>query len=281
MKLGVDNKKGIIRNITSWRGPDDPWPGDYTFALVPGGLPEFFLFDKSTRIYTSGPWNGEMLTGVPQLKSQEASGGFTFTVFSSREETYYIYSISDPSSRARLVVDGTKKLQRFWFRDGSWQSGNSYPTDQCDNYALCGPFGYCVDTVDQSRRCSCLPGFTALWQQGQQPFDPSWSKGCARTTNLTCGAGDGFWRVNKLKLPEATNATVYPGITLDQCRKQCLGNCRCRAYAAANVSGGASPGCVIWTVDLLDMRENSDVEQDLYIRLAQSEIDSLEAPGED
>ncbi|KAL5227889.1 hypothetical protein ABZP36_016154, partial [Zizania latifolia] len=239
----------------------------------------FFLLDKSTRIYASGPWNGEVLTGVPQLKSQEEDGGFNFTVFWSPEETYYKYSISDPSSRARLVVDGTK-LRRLWWENGSWsKSGKSYPADQCDNYALCGPFGYCVNTGDQSPPCSCLPGFKPQWQQGQQAFGQDWSKGCARTTNLTCGTGDGFWPVNKMKLPEATNATVYPGITLDQCRKECLGNGRCMAYAAAaNVRGGDSPGCVIWTVDLLDMRENSVVEQDLYIRLAQSEIDSLIAP---
>ncbi|KAL5228070.1 hypothetical protein ABZP36_016335 [Zizania latifolia] len=277
MKLGVDGKNGIIRNITSWTVPNnDPSPGDYMFALVPGGLPEFFLFDKSTRIYASGPWNGEVLTGVPQLKTQQASGVFNFRVFWSPEETYYQYSISDPSSRTRLVVDETKRLRRLWWENGSWSKpGKSYPADQCDNYALCGPFGYCAD---QSAQCSCLPGFKPQGQPGQQPFGQDWSKGCARTTNLTCGAGDGFWRVNKMKLPDATNATVYPGITLDQCRKECLANCSCRAYAAANVSGGASRGCVIWTVDLLDMRENSVVVQDLCIRLAQSEINSLEAP---
>ncbi|KAG8055161.1 hypothetical protein GUJ93_ZPchr0001g29590 [Zizania palustris] len=282
MKLGVDRKNGIIRNITSCRGAvptDDPSPGDCIFALVPGGLPEFFLFDKSTPIYTSGPWNGEVLTGVPQLKSQQAKGGFIPKVFWSVEETYYQYSISDPLSRARLVVDGTsKKLQRLWWESGSWKSGNSYPADQCDNYAVCGAFMYCAINVDQSSECSCLPGFKSQGQPGQQPFGPVSSKGCARNTNLTCGAGDGFWRVNEMKLPDATNATVSLGITLDQCRNECLGNCNCRAYAAANVSAGDSPGCVMWTVDLLDMKKNPGVKQYLYIRLAQSEIDSLEAP---
>uniref|UniRef100_J3L4R1 non-specific serine/threonine protein kinase n=2 Tax=Oryza brachyantha TaxID=4533 RepID=J3L4R1_ORYBR len=80
-----------------------------------------------------------------------------------------------------------------------------------------------------------------------------------------------------MKLPVATNATVYAGMTLDQCRQACLRNCSCRAYAAANVSGGISRGCVIWAVDLLDMRQYSGVVQDVYIRLAQSEIDALNA----
>jgi hypothetical protein len=72
MKLGVDLKNGITRNITSWRSPTDPSPGKYTFGLVLGGLPEFFLSENSRRIYASGPWNGEVLTGVPLLKSQQA-----------------------------------------------------------------------------------------------------------------------------------------------------------------------------------------------------------------
>ena len=126
--------------------------------------------------------------------------------------------------------------------------------------------------------CSCLPGF--------QPKAPQqWSLGeatggCVRSTNLSCpGAGDGFWRMNRMKLPQATNATVHADMTLDQCRQVCLGDCSCKAYSAANMSGGVSRGCVIWAVDLLDMRQYPTVVQDVYIRLAQSEVDALSAAG--
>ena len=80
-----------------------------------------------------------------------------------------------------------------------------------------------------------------------------------------------------MKLPQATDATVYAGMTLDQCRQACLGNCSCGAYAAANNSGGVGVGCVLWTVDLLDMRQYPIVVQDVYIRLAQADIDALKA----
>ncbi|KAM0838656.1 hypothetical protein ACQ4PT_060823 [Festuca glaucescens] len=60
-------------------------------------------------------------------------------------------------------------------------------------------------------------------------------------------------------------------MALDDCRQLCLGSCSCTAYAAANVSGGVSRGCVIWAVDLLDMRQYTVVVQDVYIRLPQSE----------
>ncbi|XP_066310027.1 receptor-like serine/threonine-protein kinase SD1-8 [Miscanthus floridulus] len=276
MKLGVDVKAGITRNITAWRGASDPSPGDVTFKLVTGGLPQFFLLRGDARLYTSGPWNGEILTGVPYLKSND----FTFRVVYSPDETYYSYSIGSDALLSRFVVDESAgQVQRFVLLNGGWSNFWYYPNDPCDSYAKCGPFGYC-DNTGQSQACVCLPGF--------QPRSPQqWNlrdgkAGCVRTTSLSCGGGanassDGFWVVNRMKLPEATNATVYPGMTLEQCRQACLSNCSCRAYAAANVSGGVSRGCVIWAVDLLDMRLFPTDVEDVYIRLAQSEIDALNA----
>ncbi|KAK3162142.1 hypothetical protein QOZ80_1BG0085990 [Eleusine coracana subsp. coracana] len=271
MKLGVDTKAGITRNITSWNTPSDPSPGAYTFKLVPGGLPEFFLFRGDTMVYGSGPFNGQMLTGAPALRSSE---DFTFEVVSDPGETYYSYSIGVSSLLSRFVVNGTEgQLQRFVWINGGWSNFWYYPTDPCDSYAKCGAFGYC--NTDSNPLCSCLPGF--------QPRSPQqWNLrdgtgGCVRTANLSCGGGDGFWVINRMKLPEATNATVYPRLNLDQCRQVCLTDCGCRAYAAANVSGGVNGGCVVWAVDLLDMRQFSTAVQDVYIRLAQSEIDALNA----
>jgi hypothetical protein len=275
MKLGVDVRAGITRNITSWNTPSDPSPGLYTFKLVLGGMPEFFLVRGGTTIYGSGPFNGEILTGVPDLKAND----FTFKVVSSPEETYYSYAIvGDSSLRSRFVVNGTMgQVQRYVWLNGAWSSFWYYPTDPCDSYDMCGAFGYC-DTGN-SPMCSCLPGFRPRSPQQWNLHDGT--GGCVRTANLSCGGGDGFWVVNRMKLPEATNATVHAGFNLDQCRQACLSDCSCRAYAAANVSGGVNRGCVIWPVDLLDMRQYSTVVQDVYIRLAQSEIDALNAAGSD
>ncbi|KAL5225927.1 hypothetical protein ABZP36_012566 [Zizania latifolia] len=106
MKLGVDIKKDITRNITSWRSRSDLSLGTYTFKLILSRLLEFFLFQGPTIIYASGPYNGAVLTGVPDLRSQD----FTFIVVSSRDETYYSYSIRDPSLLSRFVVDATVGL---------------------------------------------------------------------------------------------------------------------------------------------------------------------------
>ncbi|KAM0838657.1 hypothetical protein ACQ4PT_060824 [Festuca glaucescens] len=273
MKLGMDLKRRLSWNITSWRSATDPSPGPFTFKLVPGGLPEFFLFNGPKMIYASGPFNGAGLTGVPNLSSED----FVFTVVSSADETYYSYAVTDAKLLSRFVVNGdAQRLQRYvWSPDaGTWSSFWYYPTDPCDNYAMCGPFGYCDTTA--TPLCSCLPGFQPRSEKQWGLRDTT--AGCVRTTNLSCpGAGDGFLPTNRMKLPQATNATVYPGMNLDQCRQACLRNCSCRAYSAANVSGGVSRGCVIWAVDLLDMRQYPEVVQDVYIRLPQSEVDALSA----
>jgi hypothetical protein len=276
MKLGVDSRAGISRNITAWRSPSDPFPGDYTFKLVSGGLPQFFLVQDGTkRIYTSGPWNGDILTGVPYLKAN----GLTFRVVYSTDETYYSYSIRDPSLFSRLMVvnsnDGRGQLRRFTWNNGAWSNFWYYPTDQCDFYAKCGPFGYC--DPDKSPACNCLQGFVP--RSPEKWSLKEWSSGCVRRTSLSCDGGDGFLIVKQMKLPQATDALVYMGMNLDQCRQACLANCSCEAYAAANMSGGVGVGCVLWTVDLLDMRQYPIVVQDVYIRLAQSDIDALKASG--
>uniref|UniRef100_A0ACD5WHV5 Uncharacterized protein n=2 Tax=Avena sativa TaxID=4498 RepID=A0ACD5WHV5_AVESA len=276
MKLGRDLKRGIAWNITSWNSKTDPSPGAYTFKLLPGGLPEFFLIDGGAGpVYASGPFNGAGLTGVPNLSSQD----FVFAVVATADQTYYSYGVTDKGLRSRFVVDGVLgRVQRFvWTEDDgnwNWTSYWYYPTDPCDNYAKCGPFGYC--DLNDSPLCSCLPGFQP---RSQQQWDlNSNTGGCVRTTNLTCtGAGDGFWRMDRMKLPRATNATVYADMALDQCRQVCLADCSCRAYSAANMSGDVGRGCVIWDVDLLDMRQYPGVVQDLYIRLPQSEVDALTA----
>ncbi|XP_048564784.1 receptor-like serine/threonine-protein kinase SD1-8 [Triticum urartu] len=270
MKLGIDFKRRLTRNLTSWNTPNDPSPGQYTFKLVPGGLPEFFLFQGPKKIYASGPFNGAGLTGVPNLRSQD----FLFTVVNSPDETYYSYAITNPQLRSRFLMDGTAGVvQRYVWTNGQWSSFWYYPTDPCDTYGKCGAFGYCDTT--QAPLCACLPGFQPRSTEQWNLRDGT--GGCVRTTNLSCGAGagDGFWPVSRMKLPEATNATVHADMTLDQCRQACLADCSCRAYSAANVSGGINRGCVIWGVDLMDMRQYPAVVQDVFIRLAQSEVDAL------
>ncbi|CAA7040362.1 unnamed protein product [Microthlaspi erraticum] len=68
-----------------------------------------------------------------------------------------------------------------------------------------------------------------------------------------------------MKLPDASKSIVDMGIGLKECGEKCLGNCKCRAYANANMQKGGS-GCVIWVGELLDLRKNNFAGQDLFVR---------------
>ncbi|KAG2547785.1 receptor-like serine/threonine-protein kinase SD1-8 [Panicum virgatum] len=270
MKLGVDLRAGLDRHLTSWRAPGDPSPGEYTFRLDPRGSPELFLYRRSARTYGSGPWNGLQFSGVPNLRSAAL---LTFRFVSKPgTEAFYSYGLADDGAAVltRFVVDPSGQVRRLVWIDTtrSWSLFWSYPLDECDGYRACGPYGVC--SVDRSPICGCAPGFDPR-------FPAEWalrdgSGGCRRRTELNCTAGDGFATLANMKLPESANATVDMSLGLDGCRRACLGNCACRAYASANVSSPGAPGCFMWTGDLLDMRQFSNGGQDLFVRLAASDL---------
>uniref|UniRef100_A0A1D1Z1M7 Receptor-like serine/threonine-protein kinase SD1-8 n=1 Tax=Anthurium amnicola TaxID=1678845 RepID=A0A1D1Z1M7_9ARAE len=270
MKLGPDYRAGWDRALTSWRNASDPSPGEFTFRLDPRGLGQLFLWGHQPQpVYRSGPWNGLRFSGTPEMASYDM---FNFTVVEDQEESYYQFGITKPGTLARLVANQSGLVQRLVWIEGTatWDDYWYGPKDPCDNYACCGPYGLC--NVTTSPVCACLPGFhsknTSDWNQR------NWKGGCVRKTKLNCSDGDGFLLVPQVKLPDTVNSTVNVGMSLGQCREVCLKNCSCTAYARANISVGGS-GCVIWFGDLVDIRQFTSDGQDLYLRLAASELDSM------
>lgn len=55
--------------------------------------------------------------------------------------------------------------------------------------------------------------------------------------------------------------------TVEECRSLCLMNCSCIAY-----SRDTNLGCMFWSQELIDIQQFSNVGEDLYIRLASSEL---------
>jgi hypothetical protein len=74
-----------------------------------------------------------------------------------------------------------------------------------------------------------------------------------------------------MKLPESETTYVDRNMSLKDCELMCSRNCSCTAYANSNISNGGS-GCVFWTGELFDMRQYPKGGQDLYVRLAASDI---------
>lgn len=140
------------------------------------------------------------------------------------------------------------------------------PKDQCDDYSECGPYGIC-DT-NASPVCNCTLGFQPKNLQAWSLRDGR--DGCVRQTSLDC-SDDGFLALKGMKLPDSTNAYVDRTMSLKECRRACEKNCSCTAFSSADISDGGT-GCVMWTGQLVDMRHYVDGGQDMYVRLAASDI---------
>ncbi|KAL0362741.1 UNVERIFIED_CONTAM: G-type lectin S-receptor-like serine/threonine-protein kinase [Sesamum calycinum] len=112
----------------------------------------------------------------------------------------------------------------------------------------------------------------------QLPKDPEgwvradWSNGCIRRTNLSC-QGDAFLRYSGIKLPDSRHSWSYAGMTLEEYEAECLRNCSCTVYTHLGLSKGS--GRLIWFDDLEDIRALSADGQDIYIRVASSELGEI------
>lgn len=91
-----------------------------------------------------------------------------------------------------------------------------------------------------------------------------------RNTGLACGS-DRFLHMQNVKLPDTTSVFVNRSMGLVECGDLCQRNCSCTAYANIEISNGGS-GCVMWVGELLDVRSYPSGGQDLYVRLAASDV---------
>ncbi|KAL6196431.1 hypothetical protein ACLB2K_032046 [Fragaria x ananassa] len=141
--------------------------------------------------------------------------------------------------------------------------------DRCDNYGECGTNGTCK--VDRTFICECLQVFVPKSQQEWEVLN--WSSGCRRETPLDCQKGEGFLKFQNTKLPDLLDFLVNNSMSIKECEAECLKDCSCVAYAKSNMSTGGI-GCLMWSGELIDMREFIDEvsDQDLYIRMPASEL---------
>lgn len=273
MKLGWHLTTGLDRYLTTWASPGDPSPGDYTFAIDIRGVPEGFIWYNGTAaVYRNGPWNGLRFSGEPEMAPD--NGNFRFEFVANGTDAYYTFLVDGGGGGGGDVVSrfvlNQSSLQRYvWLQQQqAWSLYWSLPRDQCDRYAQCGAYGVC--DASASPMCGCPAGFTPASPREWALRDGS--AGCARRTRLNC-TGDGFLPLRGVKLPDATNATEDASVSLDQCRQRCLANCSCLAYSASSIKGGES-GCIMWSSSLIDVRQFESGGQNLFVRLAASDLPS-------
>ncbi|XP_016560050.1 receptor-like serine/threonine-protein kinase SD1-8 isoform X1 [Capsicum annuum] len=274
MRLGWDSKTGLNRNITSWKTPTDPAPGDYTFKINTSGLPEIFLTNKQEIMYRSGAWNGIRFSGVPEMKPTEI---ITFEFQFNSDEISYMFELHNKTLYSRLLVNHNGLLERYtWIPTNSiWNRFWYAPKDQCDSYTECGVSGICDTNI--SPICKCMVGYKPKNQIAWDLRDGS--DGCVRFHKLDCET-DEFNVLRNMKLPDTTWSFVDKNMNSDECESMCRKNCSCMAYTNSNISGSGS-GCVIWSSELIDMRQYAAAEggQVLYVRVSSSDAVQIGGVG--
>ena len=88
-----------------------------------------------------------------------------------------------------------------------------------------------------------MKGFIPKYPEKWKAVD--WSSGCVRKTRLDCETEADFIKYSGVKLPDTQHSLYDMRINLEECRRLCLKNCSCTAYANADVRSGGS-GCILW-----------------------------------
>ncbi|KAF8024017.1 hypothetical protein BT93_F1272 [Corymbia citriodora subsp. variegata] len=272
MKLGWDLKTGLERRLTSWKSMDDPSPGDYTCRLNIHGLPQVELVSlRSSKKYRSGPWNGIQFSGA----SVGSTAATTSVFFYGENEIFFVYEPRKGEFIARVLTMNHSGLLQYYVasqRSNAWNIMYSVPNDPCEAYSTCGANSIC--RISRAPICDCLKGYVP---KSPEEWDLLiWSGGCTRRTPVNCSKGEGFLKLEKVKLPDLLEFWLNKNISLKECEAECLKKCSCTAYANSDVREGGS-GCLLWFGSLIDIKEyeENDYGQTLYIRLPKSELDFL------
>ncbi|KAL4367613.1 hypothetical protein GQ457_05G029940 [Hibiscus cannabinus] len=270
MKLGSSVRTGLNRVYTSWKSPDDPGFGNYSLRMNPDLFPQMFVYKGSAPWWRSGPWTGQRWSGIPEMIKNVR---YNISFVNTDDEVSFSSNVKNASIISRTVMSETGIVQGLgWnYESRRWIVSYSIPKEQCDFYGHCEPNSYCNPGIPDGFECICFPGF--------EPKSPeAWlikdgSGGCVRKHGIsTCGNGEGFVKVSRVKVPDTSAALVDMGVSLKQCVEICLRNCSCMAYASAYSEINKGTGCLTWHGDLVDVRTFANTGQDLYIRVDANEL---------
>ncbi|KAK1421233.1 hypothetical protein QVD17_23417 [Tagetes erecta] len=266
MKIGVNHIKGINLTLTSWRASDNPLPGSYTVLMNINGYPQLYNMKDGSPFQRIGYWNGLGFSGMLGLGP---SNFYTFESVLNLDETSYIFTLRNASYITRMLLNHHGSFdQLVWNPDReSWDLYTRLIKYECDYYNVCGPYGNC--TILKAPPCACFEGFEPLLPEEWSAA--KWSNGCKRRISLTPEKGHKFMMLSNLKLPDSQNSLFNSSVSLEECKNLCANNDSCTAYANSTNNSGGGGGCLMWSGELMDIRQapqGDDSGQDIYIKMA-------------
>ncbi|KAF0910652.1 hypothetical protein E2562_004648 [Oryza meyeriana var. granulata] len=280
MKMRLSYRTLAADRLVSWKSPEDPSPGIFSYGGDSDTFLQFFIWNGSRPAWRTSVWTGYMVASS-QFQANARTAVYLALV-DTDDEISLVFTVSDGAPPTRFLLSDAGKLELLgWNKEASeWMMLTATGRD-CFSYGHCGPGGFC-DATSAVPTCKCLDGFepaSAEWSSGR------FSQGCRRKEARRCGAaGDGhFVALPGMKVPD--RFTHVGNRSLDECAVECGGDCNCVAYAYAALSSSArSRGdvtrCLVWTGELVDtvrlgpgcpwgtVGAGGDSRETLYLRVA-------------
>ncbi|KAG5551828.1 hypothetical protein RHGRI_010057 [Rhododendron griersonianum] len=279
-KIAYNKRTMTHQNLTSWKNSEDPSRGLFSLSLEADTKEYVLSWNGSKQYRTSGSSIGQIFSLVPVMRLN-LYGNFSYV--DNENESYFTYSMYNPKSISRFVVDVSGQIKQLIWSEttGQWNLLLSEPREQCEVSALCGAFGACNDSTQPF--CNCLKGFSPKSVGDWNLSD--YSGGCVRTTKLQCGntsvanqkSTDKFYEYPNVGWLESDY--IGPAYSLLSsaagCASSCLNNCNCTAYSYDKYR------CSIWIGELVNLQLSPNdgsgrtlygSEITLYLRLTASEF---------
>ncbi|EHA8590572.1 receptor-like serine/threonine-protein kinase SD1-8 [Cocos nucifera] len=269
MKFKSSYKTYEASKLTSWKDPQDPSSGNFSFCAGPNTSLQLFTWQGSEPYWRDGVWNGRLYSAGQVTNSSYVT--YEFIIATADDEIEVTFRLSDGSPNARIKLDHSGQIQFLgWdYSLNNWTIARAEPSSTCDEYGHCGPFGYC-DRTESVPTCKCMKGFEPKFQSDWNRGN--FSGGCVRRTALKCGSRDVFSIMESMKLPD--RFLFLKNKTVGECKAECIANCSCNAYAYANWSMGTGniSRCLVWMGELIDAGMFGNEGENLYLRLDGSDL---------
>ncbi|XP_049383761.1 G-type lectin S-receptor-like serine/threonine-protein kinase At4g03230 [Solanum stenotomum] len=276
--------------LTAWRvTQNDPSTGDYTFRQSQRKFEYNILHQKTVlRWKGSAPAAYAKHYSFNELPSLVGSMLTNFSLNTKRQYTPKLNKsrTDDVSSvpnfnYTRLLLNSLGEIQLYgWSNESTgWLQIWSEPQGPCDVYETCGKFGICNSGF--MSRCKCLPGFDPI--SPDEWTDGTYTDGCSRKSVSGCNKKtefDTFLNMHFMKFEDSDIPDVETKSEED-CRKECLRNCKCIAYSyfeqprAERETSSTVTSCSIWTKDLNNLQENYTGGLNLSVRVAVTDIGAI------
>ncbi|XP_051212261.1 S-locus-specific glycoprotein S13-like [Lolium perenne] len=270
MNLRLSHKMHPLQHLVSWKGQQDPSPGEYSYGADPDNFLQRFIWHGSAPHWRSPVWTNYLLRVSYDMDGIKSS--MYMPLHHDGDEVYMSFGKLTGSFGVllRMEIDYSGKVSIL-----AWESNMSvwkalYTENEehdCSIYGYCGPYGYCNNTEAVPGTCKCLDGFEPRDDKGW--IARRFSQGCRRKEVLRCTThGDGFLTIPGMKVPD--KFIHIRSRSLDECKEECRSNCSCVAYAYSSMSNmdidGDATRCLVWMGDLIDMEKFTQGGENLYVR---------------